>query len=83
MALALGLGILPPPHEYLALCEREKKCYWLGMRTNSNRHLGGCIDGDRGVRARTKVPKLAQNIFNNQQWLEAAMEGSGGVDGGQ
>ncbi len=41
--------------------------------------FGGCIDGDGGVRARIKVPMLAKNIFNNQQWLEAAMEGNGGV----
>ena len=47
--------------------------------------FGGYIDGDGGVRTRIKVKKLAQNIFNNQQWLEAAMEGSGGggVDGGR
>ncbi len=30
------------------------------------------------MRARIKVPKMAQNIFNNQQQLEAAMEGSRG-----
>ena len=41
--------------------------------------FGWCIDGDGGVRARIKVPKFAQNIFNNQQWQEAVMEGSGGV----
>jgi hypothetical protein len=28
--------------------------------------------------ARIKVPMLAEKTFNNQQWLEAAMEGSGG-----
>ena len=28
---------------------------------------------------RIKVTKLAQNIFNNQQWLDAVMKGSGGV----
>ncbi len=43
----------------------------------SNRRWG--IDGDGGVRARIKVKILAHKIFNNQQWLEAAMEGSGGV----
>ena len=32
-----------------------------------------------GVRARIKLKMLAPDIFNNQQWLEAAMEGSGGV----
>ncbi len=37
------------------------------------------IDGDGGVRARIKGTKMAQNIFKNQQWLEATMEGSGGV----
>ena len=41
--------------------------------------FGGYIDGDGGVRVRIKVTKLAHNIFNNQQQLEAAMEGSGGV----
>ena len=39
----------------------------------------GYFDGVGEVRARIKVTKLAQNIFNNQQRLEAAMEGSGGV----
>ena len=39
----------------------------------------GYIDGDGGVRARIKVPKLAQNIYNNQQWLEMAMKDSVGV----
>ena len=41
--------------------------------------FGGCIGGDGGVRARIKVPKLAQNIYNNQQWLEMAMKDSVGV----
>jgi hypothetical protein len=44
----------------------------------SNRRLGGVLIEMGGVRARIKVPKLAQNKFNNQQWLEAVMEGSGG-----
>jgi hypothetical protein len=35
--------------------------------------FGGYIDGDGGVRARIKVPKLANNIFNNQKGLEAVM----------
>jgi len=26
-----------------------------------------------------KMPKLAQNIFNNQQWMVVAMEDCGGV----
>ena len=41
--------------------------------------VGGYIDGDGGMWARIKLKKLAQDIFDNQQWLEAAMEGSGGV----
>jgi hypothetical protein len=33
-----------------------------------------------GVRARIKLKFLSPGIFNNQElWLEAAMEGSGGV----
>jgi hypothetical protein len=41
--------------------------------------FGGYIDEDGGgLQARIKVKKLAQSIFNNQQWLEAAMEGRGG-----
>jgi hypothetical protein len=35
----------------------------------------------RGVRARIKLPKLVDSIFNNQQKLEAAMIGSGGWRG--
>ena len=41
--------------------------------------IRGYIDGDGGMRARIKVIKLAKNIFNNQQRLEAATEGSWGV----
>ncbi len=39
---------------------------------------GGYNDGDEGLMARRKVPKLAQNIFNNQQRLVVAMGGHGG-----
>ena len=35
--------------------------------------FGGYIDGDGGV------GEKKGDIFNNQQWLEAEMEGSGGV----
>ena len=35
---------------------------------------GGYIDGGGEVRARIKVPKSADNVFNNQQGLEAVME---------
>jgi hypothetical protein len=38
--------------------------------------------GVGGVRARINVTKLADTIFNNQQGLEVAMEGSVGVDAG-
>ena len=41
--------------------------------------FGGYIDGDGGVMARRKVSKLTQIIFNNQQRLVVALEGSGGV----
>ena len=41
MARALDLGVLPPPLEWLALHERAKKCYQLGMR--SNRRLGDIL----------------------------------------
>jgi hypothetical protein len=40
--------------------------------------FGGYIDGDGGVMARRKVSKSAQIIFNNQQRLVVALEGSGG-----
>ena len=36
--------------------------------------FGGYIDGDGGGAGENKG-----DIFNNQQWLEAAMEDSGGV----
>ena len=32
-----------------------------------------------GLRTRIKLKKLAPVIFDNQQWLEAAREGRGGV----
>ena len=41
--------------------------------------FGGYIDGDGGMMARRKVSKLAQIIFNNQQRLVVALDGSGGV----
>jgi hypothetical protein len=41
--------------------------------------FGGYIDGDGRMMARRKVSKLAQIIFNNQQRLVVALEGSGGV----
>jgi hypothetical protein len=47
---------------------------------NAQKHtFGGYIDGDGGGASENKVEMLAPDIFNNQQWLEAAMEGSGGV----
>jgi len=39
--------------------------------------FGGYIDGDGGIMARRKVSKLVQIIFNNQQSLVVALEGSG------
>jgi len=41
--------------------------------------FGGYIDGDGGVMSRRKVSKLAEIIFNNQQRLVVALEGSVGV----
>ena len=41
--------------------------------------FGGYSDGDWGMMARRKLSKLAQIIFNNQQRLVVALEGSGGV----
>ena len=45
--------------------------------------FGGYIDGDGGMMVRRKVSKMAQIIFNNQQRLVVALEGSGegGADG--
>jgi len=41
--------------------------------------FGGYIDGDHGgVMVRRKVSKMAQIMFNNQQRLVVALEGSGG-----
>ena len=39
----------------------------------------GYIDGDGGVMARREVSKWAKIIFNNQQRLVVALDGSGGV----
>ena len=44
-----------------------------------NLAFGGYIDGDGGMMVRRKVSKSAQIIFNNQQRLVVALEGSGGV----
>jgi hypothetical protein len=56
------------------------QCYVLGLHTN--KHVGD-IDGDGGLRACMKVPKLAESIFNNQQGLEATVKGTvtGGMAG--
>jgi hypothetical protein len=47
--------------------------------------FGGYIDGDGGMMTRRKVSNLAQIIFNNQQRLVVALEGSGwgGTDRGR
>ncbi len=59
---------------------------WFGIIPSAARAVGSIIEGTKmlGVMARRKVPKLAQNIFNNQQRLVVVMEGSGGggADGG-
>jgi len=52
------------------------------LRVGSANHqetFGWYIDGDGGMMARRKVSKLAQIIFNNQQRLVVALEGSAGV----
>ena len=66
MTFALGFVRFPPHHRV-----------W----TAQHQTFGGYIDRDGGVRARIKMPKLAQNIFKNQEGLVAAMEGSA-VGGG-
>ena len=70
-------GRPPTTTRVVGTAQRAKKILPVG---NAQQQMfGGYIDGDGGVRARIKVTKLAKNIFNNQQRLEAAMEGSGGV----
>ena len=51
----------------------------LPVRNAQQQTFGWYIDGDGGMTARRKVSKSAQIIFNNQQRLVVALEGSGGV----
>ena len=62
----------------LSIFHRLTEDYLSQVSTSQQQMFGGYIDGDGGVRARIKVPKLANNIFNNQPGL-VAMEGSRGV----
>jgi hypothetical protein len=69
----------------------DDECAWFGVISSTASavgseieskkmlRFGGYIDGDGGVMARRKVSKSAQIIFNNQQRLVVALEGSGGV----
>ncbi len=50
---------------------------WVGSAHKET--FGGYIDGSGGGMARRKVSKSAKIIFNNQQRLMVALEGSGGV----
>ena len=54
---------------------------WFGIIPSPAQAVGSIIEGTKmlWVMARKKMPKLAQNIFNNQQWLVVAMEDCGGV----
>jgi hypothetical protein len=56
------------------IVSQKTTCYRFAMQQQM---FGGYIDGDGGVRASLKVPKLA--LANNQQGLETALEGSRGV----
>lgn len=55
----------------------------IGIIPSAARAGGSVIEGTKMLRvmvmARRKMPKSAQNIFNNQQRLVVAMEGSEGV----
>ena len=60
---------------------------WFGIIPSPAQAVGSIIEGTKMlcVMARKKMPKLAQNIFNNQKRLMVALEGSGGggADGGR
>jgi hypothetical protein len=64
-----------------SVIDREKK---LRVGSAHQETFGGYIDGDGMMMVRRKVSKSAQIIFNNQQRLVVALEGSGegGADGG-
>jgi hypothetical protein len=62
-----------------------KKKYGLWVWSAHQETCGGyLIDRDGGDKGKNKDAELDKNIFNNQQRLEAAMEGKGGggADGG-
>ena len=53
----------------------------MGLEWTLNRQLGGILMEMWG--SRIKLPKLAENMFNNQQGLKATKKAlGGGVDGG-
>ncbi len=52
--------------------------FWSGHKSEG----AGGIDGDGGVTVVNLGFKIVQKTFNNQQWLEAAMECRGDRRGG-
>ena len=70
----------------------DDECAWFGVISSTASAVGSEIESKKmlrfggyidGVMARRKVSKSAQIIFNNQQRLVVALEGSGegGADG--
>jgi len=53
----------------------------MGLECAQKNMLGGILMEMWGLRARIKLPKFAENIFNNQQGLEATKKGTGGMGG--
>ena len=51
----------------------------MGLECAQKNMLGGILMEMWGLRARIKLPKFAENIFNNQQGLEVTKKGTGGM----
>jgi hypothetical protein len=60
-------GKIPSTSLIVSSVIEGEKTLWVW--TVQHQTFGGYIDRDGGVRARIKVPKSAQNIFNNQEGL--------------
>ena len=74
-AMTHVLGLVSFHHQSAVGSEIESK-KMLRVGSAHQETFGGYIDGDWGMMARRKLSKLAQIIFNNQQRLVVALEGS-------
>ena len=80
MVCGLGLGILPPPHKYLALRTGQKM---IPVGNAQQQTFGGYIDGDGGGAGKNKVEKVGTRHIQ-QSTMAGGSDGNqwgGGADG--